>query len=161
MTNTYDRRTQRLAAERRYEDALALQRAGRWNGAIYLGGYAIECSLKSLICYTESKIVLTETKLFKPKEGQETDPHNRVNLHNLDDLLTYASTEVNLMIRADKSRKFNEARKTVVNLWKMSELRYEAKVTHKNECERFMADVELLYSFIMRRLDVYRSTYHD
>src|SRR5436853_3949289 len=50
LTDTYDYRAQEGASRRRREDALALYNARRWNGAIYLGGYAIECSLKSLIC---------------------------------------------------------------------------------------------------------------
>lgn len=33
----------------RYKDARALLRAGRWGGAIYLGGYVIECLLKARI----------------------------------------------------------------------------------------------------------------
>jgi HEPN domain-containing protein len=40
---------QRLAEER-LEDAKALLRARRWSGAYYLGGYALECALKSCIC---------------------------------------------------------------------------------------------------------------
>jgi hypothetical protein len=154
LANTYDRRTQRLASKRRYEDALALQDAGRWNGAIYLGGYAIECSLISLICYTEGKTVVTETKMFN-------DGVQGASLHDLGQLLAYASTEINLMMRTDKSRTFNEARKIVVRLWQMTELRYGAKVTHKNECERFMAAVELLYSSIKKRLDKYERGYDD
>jgi len=33
----------------RYKDAQALLRAERWGGAIYLGGYAVECLLKARI----------------------------------------------------------------------------------------------------------------
>jgi len=62
--DTYDRRIQLGASRRRYEDAIALHSSDRWNGAIYLAGYAIECSLKSLICYSERKDNLKETRLF-------------------------------------------------------------------------------------------------
>ena len=37
------------AAEERLEDAHALTAAGRHAGAIYLGGYAVECGLKALL----------------------------------------------------------------------------------------------------------------
>ncbi len=33
----------------RHKDARALLRAGRWGGAIYLGGYVVECLLKARI----------------------------------------------------------------------------------------------------------------
>ena len=53
--DTYDRRIQLGASRRRREDAEALHGAGRWAGGIYLAGYAIECSLKALICSFEGK----------------------------------------------------------------------------------------------------------
>ncbi len=43
--NTYDRRVQLGASRLRRKDAEFLQQSARWNGAIYLAGYAIECSL--------------------------------------------------------------------------------------------------------------------
>ena len=33
----------------RYKDARALLRSGRWGGAIYMGGYVVECLLKARI----------------------------------------------------------------------------------------------------------------
>jgi MinD-like ATPase involved in chromosome partitioning or flagellar assembly len=53
LSDTYDKRCQLGASRRRFEDALALHSCQRWSGAIYLGGYVIECSLKSLICEEE------------------------------------------------------------------------------------------------------------
>ena len=38
--DTYDRRIQLGASRHRWKDAEALQRAGRWSGAMYLAGYA-------------------------------------------------------------------------------------------------------------------------
>lgn len=43
-------RTQlQILAEERARDAEALLNAGRWSGAFYLAGYAIECGLKACI----------------------------------------------------------------------------------------------------------------
>jgi hypothetical protein len=39
-------------AQARLEDAEALFRSGRYDGAIYIGGYAIEMALKARICET-------------------------------------------------------------------------------------------------------------
>ncbi len=55
MIDTYGRSIQLGASRRRLEDAEALHRQKRWHGAVYLGGYTIECSLKALICYNEEK----------------------------------------------------------------------------------------------------------
>ncbi|MEM9922477.1 MAG: hypothetical protein AAF915_01760 [Cyanobacteria bacterium P01_D01_bin.50] len=65
MADTFDRRCQLGASRRRLEDAIALQNSKRWAGSIYLGGYAIECSLKSLICYMEGKNNFKDTQIFK------------------------------------------------------------------------------------------------
>lgn len=74
--DTYDRRVQLGASRHRRKDAEYLQQSARWNGAIYLAGYAIECSLKALICYGEHKDNLKDTTLFK--RGVQG-----ANLHNL------------------------------------------------------------------------------
>jgi hypothetical protein len=63
--DTYDRRVQLEASRHRRKDAELLQQSARWNGAIYLAGYAIECSLKALVCYGEHKNNLKETVLFR------------------------------------------------------------------------------------------------
>jgi hypothetical protein len=39
-------------AKARLDDALALSEAGRYDGAVYLAGYAIELQLKATICAT-------------------------------------------------------------------------------------------------------------
>ena len=80
MTDTYDTRIQLGASRRRLEDAQALRDKKRWSGAMYLGGYAIECSLKSLICYEEGRINnFKETRSFK-KGLQGSDLHNLTKL---------------------------------------------------------------------------------
>lgn len=63
--DTYDRRIQLGVSRRRFEDAQSLHSSGRWAGAVYLGGYAIECGLKSLICHTENTSNFKDTRLFK------------------------------------------------------------------------------------------------
>ncbi len=63
--DTYDKRCQLGASRRRFEDAQALHSCKRWAGSIYLGGYTIECSLKSLICYEDGKNNFKDTRIFK------------------------------------------------------------------------------------------------
>ena len=77
--DTYDRRCQLGTSRRRLDDAVALHNQKRWTGAIYLGGYAIECALKSLICYEEEENNFKDTKCFQKVQG--------ASLHNLTILL--------------------------------------------------------------------------
>ena len=85
MIDTYDRRVQLDASRHRYKDALFLQKSERWNGAIYLGGYAIECSLKALICFEGCKNNLKETHLYKggKRRGIDVPGIQGAGLHNL------------------------------------------------------------------------------
>ena len=69
---------QNLANER-IKDAEALLMAGRWSGAYYLAGYAVECALKA--CFAKQ----TREYDFPQKSLQKTAPpniarSNRVNL---------------------------------------------------------------------------------
>ena len=153
MTDTYGRSIQLGASRRRYEDAQALQNAGRWNGAIYLAGYAIECSLKSLICYNEGKKnTFKETKMWD-------DPSKRgAALHNLESLIKAASlvslleeSGVKKKIALDRTGSLKRAWTTVKDSWKKDERRYGNKVGVQSECERFMADVKVLYSYILEQ----------
>lgn len=43
------------AASKNLDDARALLKAGRFDGAAYLSGYVIECSLKALVVFEDSK----------------------------------------------------------------------------------------------------------
>ncbi len=44
-----NRETLQLMAKERVIDAAALLAAGRWSGAYYLAGYAVECGLKACV----------------------------------------------------------------------------------------------------------------
>jgi len=59
--DTYNKSCQIAASKRQLEDAKVLYSQKRWLGSIYLGGYAVECSLKSLICYEEDEDNFKET----------------------------------------------------------------------------------------------------
>lgn len=51
---------QSRASQRRREDAQALLLAGRWRGAMYLGGYAVECLLKASLMRRFGCLTLSE-----------------------------------------------------------------------------------------------------
>ena len=64
-------------ADQRIQDAEALLRAGRWSGAYYLAGYAVECALKSIIC-----------KRFVAEELPPKGSVDKIYTHDLQNLLS-------------------------------------------------------------------------
>ena len=143
MPDTFDRRCQLGASRRRLEDAIALHSCKRWTGSIYLGGYAIECSLKSLICHLERKDNFKDTRIFK-KGLQGSGLHSLVKL--LGDL-----SEVQRAIKLDRTSNYQAAWNTVSSLWRNDELRYSERMGEEEECERFIQAVKLLHQFLLTR----------
>lgn len=141
MTDTYDRRVQLGASRRRLEDAQALDSQKRWAGAVYLGGYALECSLKSLICYDEGKNNFKDTATFK-KGMQGAD------LHNLSKLLE-ALPSVQRYIQLDRTNTYKPAWHTVSSLWRNDELRYSDKQGDEKESRRFIEAVQILHRLLL------------
>jgi HEPN domain-containing protein len=92
--DTYHRKCQLDASRRRLEDAETLHKQKRWMGAIYLGGYAVECALKSLICYEQRKNHFKETTVFQKIQG--------ASLHNLTNLLNELES-IKRSIQLDRS----------------------------------------------------------
>lgn len=151
MADTYDRGIQLRASRRRYEDALALHNAKRWNGAIYMGGYAIECSLTSLICYNEMKNNFTKTKSFKGGMRGAAIHDLEKMLENADLAALLNKVDLKKVKILDRTGSLAKACKTVVELWKKDELRYGDKVGNKSDSERFMAAVKELHLFLLRQ----------
>jgi HEPN domain-containing protein len=142
LTDTYDRRVQLRASSRRLEDAQALLYQKRWSGAMYLGGYAIECSLKSLICYEEGRVNnFKDTRSFK-KGLQGSDLHNLIKL--LDCL-----NSLQRSIELDQTNSYREAWNTITSLWQNDKLRYSDKLGNEKDSRRFIEAVEKLHRFIL------------
>ncbi|WP_242541052.1 HEPN domain-containing protein [Phormidium pseudopriestleyi] len=139
--DSYDRRLQLGASRRRLEDAESLFDSHRWTGSMYLGGYAIECSLKSLICYKEEKSNLKETKPFK-------DGLQGSNLHNLTQLLGNVES-IEKAIELDRTKGYKTAWTTVCSLWRSDDLRYSNKLGDEQECKNFIEAVKKIYQLIL------------
>jgi hypothetical protein len=73
-------------ARARIEDARALLAAGRFGGATYLCGYAVEVALKARICRT-----LNWTEF--PNTGSELQAYRSFQTHELDVLLRLSGQE--------------------------------------------------------------------
>ncbi|BAZ10319.1 hypothetical protein NIES4071_21340 [Calothrix sp. NIES-4071] len=139
--DTFDKRSQLGASRRRFEDAQILNSQKRWTGSIYLGGYAVECSLKSLICYEERKNNFKDTSVFqKGLQGSS--------LHNLVTLLE-ALPVIQRAIQLDRTGKYKEAWNLVTFIWRNDELRYSDKVGDEETSDKFIKAVQLLHSFFL------------
>jgi hypothetical protein len=58
----------RQLAQDRLDDAAALLAAGRWSGAYYLAGYAVECGLKAcILAHVEATGAIFRDKRFSEK----------------------------------------------------------------------------------------------
>ncbi len=140
--DTYDRRVQLEASRHRRKDAEFLQQSARWNSAIYLAGYAIECSLKALVCYGEHKNNLKETTLFK--RGVQGAA-----LHNLWSLYEATPLTFRNAVALDRTNTLKNAWETIVRLWRKDHLRYARKLGDETECKRFLEAVKIFHAFIL------------
>lgn len=82
-----NRTTFQLVAEERVQEAAALLGAGKWSGAYYLAGYAIECGLKACIL---ARVERTG-EIFRDRKFAE-----KCWTHNLEELLCLAGLEGDL-----------------------------------------------------------------
>lgn len=139
--DTYDRRIQLGASRRRREDGETLHTAGRWAGAIYLAGYAIECSLKALICTNEGKNSFKETRMFKRGAQGAT-------LHDLRHLLQELPA-LQRAIALDRTGTYKNAWNTIAHLWQKDELRYWDKRGDEHDSRRFIDAVKVIHAFIL------------
>jgi HEPN domain-containing protein len=96
-------------ARARLDDAKVLLEAGRFDGATYLCGYAVEIALKARICR-----VLNWTEF--PRTSGEFGPYRSFQTHELDVLLRLSGQEVR--IKQDHFALWN-----IVAVWKV-ESRY-------------------------------------
>jgi HEPN domain-containing protein len=97
----------RKLAETRLEDAKALLKAGRFDAAYYLAGYAVECALKACLCGR------TREFDFPPKPKDVNDYYT----HDLDALLTTAKLRSSLKEESRTNTKL-AAYWSVVKDWK-------------------------------------------
>lgn len=141
--NTFDRRILLGASRRRLEDASNLSLAQRWSGSMYLGGYAIECSLKALICYLEGANNLQDTRSFK---NQEQDMRS----HQLTRLVQVLP-QLQRAIETDRTGQYREAWEYLCTRWRTNELRYWDRQGEPDVSERFLQAVKTLHRYILEQ----------
>jgi hypothetical protein len=144
--NTYNKSCQIAASKRRLEDAKALHSQKRWLGSIYLGGYAVECSLKSFICYEEDKDNFKQTTAFRQGlRGSE--------LHKLTKLLN-CLPRVKRIISTDRTKVYTIAWSKVSTLWRNAELRYSEELGNEKDSEDFIEAAEKLHKLFLQQQSI-------
>jgi len=116
----------RAASIERWKDADCLHAAGRFQGAIYLCGYALECSLKFCVCLTRGIPHLEE------REAKRLG-------HALPELLDAAGLGELL----PRNRDLLVAFQTISSRWS-TEIRYSGGGSNSKDSERFLRDSRAL-----------------
>jgi hypothetical protein len=132
------------AAIQRLRDSRALLDKKRYIGAIYLGGYAIECYLKALICsrYDFEPLEDWEWQVAR-KTGQKPEVTGAKG-HLLEVLLGHAGLMKSLRQDAQAYQYFK-----IVNQWHVG-LRYDSGQGKAESTSRFLNAVEALYTWLLQ-----------
>jgi len=115
-------------ANERLKDATVLQKQKRYNGAVYLGGYVIECLLKAAICV---------------HLNQDTLPAV-YRIHELPDLLYFAGLLSFLQADERISQRF-----AIVEGWNVG-IRYYGRRFDSQETRRFLSAVREVREWVLR-----------
>lgn len=113
----------------RLEDARCLHDGGRFQGAIYLCGYALECELKFCVCRSR--------KVAHMQEGEAKQLG-----HSLPELLDKAGL-ARLLHREDLREAFHR-----INRRWSTEIRYSGGASNDRESGTFLRDSEWLLSWL-------------
>ena len=116
----------RAAAIERWKDAETLHVAGRFQGAIYLRGYALECELKFCICGRRRVARIEESEARRLG-------------HTLPELMDAAGLNTRLSRESD----LYEAFQAINAIWSIG-LRYSGRTSSLSESEGFRNDCRAL-----------------
>ena len=120
----------RQASIERLQDAKCLLDAGRFHGAIYLCGYAIECQLKANVCAARQIEALNQDEAKKLG-------------HDLTNVLEKAGLGRKLVGNKDLRIAFFE----IVIRWSTG-MRYSGARRNERECKRFLKNAEDLLTWL-------------
>ena len=123
----------RTLAEARFEDAKALLNSSRYDGAIYLSGYALELALKARICTTLGWDGYPTTR-------NEFEGYTSLKTHNLDVLLRFSGIEAS--IKVSYLAGWNRVR-----AWN-PEQRYNVATAAPREALNFLNEVAIIFRAI-------------
>ena len=120
----------RAASIERWKDANCLHAAGRFQGAIYLCGYALECKLKYCVCVALGIARMEESEAKKLG-------HGLLELLNRAGMTTLLSGNRALLVA------FHD-----INERWSTEIRYSGGISSERESERFLREAEWLLGWL-------------
>lgn len=132
---------QSKASKHRLEDAYALLNAGRWRGAMYMSGYAVECLIKTKLMRIYGCRNLYELEYELQRRGKLAS-HATVFTHHLELLLRLTQTFDRLRQNRNIWPQFN-----IVNRW-MPAWRYSSNLANSQDAEVFLEAVENIMDWI-------------
>lgn len=118
----------REVAIQRLKDAGVLLRQARFNGAVSLAGYAIECQLKYAYCQRSGSVYLPA----------------QLEVHNWDALVV----EAQLLKDVQAQRQISALYQALVDQWGPS-LRYRTSSIKKRDADHLYSELEQLYKFFV------------
>jgi HEPN domain-containing protein len=132
---------QARASTHRLDDAHALFHAGRWRGAMYMAGYAVECLLKTTLMRMYNCRTLHELENELQRRGVLAE-HTTVFTHHLE-----------LLLRL--TQRFEQLRRhrllwpqfTLVNRW-IPAWRYTADMANRQDATDFLEAVTQIMQWI-------------
>jgi HEPN domain-containing protein len=134
---------QRKAGIHRLEDAQVLFQNGRWRGAMYLAGYAVECRIKYKLMRRWNCFNLLELERRFAERGIAEAPFT----HNLEILLRAANATDRLKQNERVWQKFTH----VVNFWEPA-WRYSSNPASERAAREFLEAVEMTVRWIENNL---------
>jgi hypothetical protein len=123
----------RAASHERWEDAQCLYKAGRYQGAIYLCGYALECRLKFSVCTARGVNCLEE-----------------IEAKSLGHDLERSMQATGLYEELYKNKDLIVAFLRIVRQWS-TEIRYSGAPRGRQESEKFLRDTRALLRWLETR----------
>lgn len=128
-----------------WKNAQALLKAERWNGAIYIGCYAIECILKCYLCYIDgNKMHFMDTRFY--------DQFSGVRGHDLKGMFEVASMRIEKAIKLDSSGNLYLWRKRIVQLGNHTLYRYNECLGYEKQSKDILEAVKGWHDEIKYRI---------
>lgn len=132
---------QAKASKHRREDAQTLHDGGRWRGAMYVAGYAVECLLKAKLMKQYGCHHLNDLEDELRRRGLMSEQAT-VYTHQLEHLLEWTQTIDRLRLSARLWRTFN-----LVNRW-LPAWRYDTDPSNGDDCTAFLESVDTILHWI-------------
>lgn len=132
------------AAIQRLQDSRVLFTGDRHIGAMYLGGYVIECYLKSLICSRYNFEHLEDWEQQVARKMGQPPRLTGIKGHLLEVLLEHAGL---MEVLRHDARAYEHFK--IVNQWYVS-LRYYSGQGNADSARRFLQAVEFLYAWLLQ-----------